>query len=235
MKKEMGKFYFVFAVVIILVLASGVFAQSVGLSGKTKEIVDKIVEDQGISKDKIKSVEKVDFDKLPSQVDLKNIDSTNLAVYEVDYGGEAPVFVVTASKELLEIEASDKIYKRMLLTYGIKGDISETTFLNTGTGVESSIEKGYVMMRSGSVTGISTNLDSLSGNGEVEVILYVNGVPSGFGNTLNVDSVGVKKDYDTQSIGVIKFDKGDVISTQLIVKGEVLVKNVINLVEITTE
>jgi len=136
MKKEMGKFYFVFAVVIILVLASGVFAQSVGLSGKTKEIVDKIVEDQGISKDKIKSVEKVDFDKLPSQVDLKNIDSTNLAVYEVDYGGEAPVFVVTASKELLEIEASDKIYKRMLLTYGIKGDISETTFLNTGTGVE---------------------------------------------------------------------------------------------------
>ncbi len=235
MKKEMGKFYFIFAVVIVLVLASGVFAQSVGLSGKTKEIVDKIIENQGINKEQIKSVEKVDFEKLPSQVDLRNIDSTNLEVYEVDYGGETPVFVITASEQLLEAQASNKLYKRMLLTYGIKGQISKSTFLNTGTGVETSNEKGYIMMREGSITGISTNLEVLSGNGEVEVVVYINGVPVGFRNTLAVSSSGVEKDYDTQSIGVVKFDKGDVISTYTIINGEVLIKDIINLVEITTE
>ena len=235
MKKEMSKFYFIFAIVIILVLASGVFAQSVGLSGKTKEVVDRIIENQGINKEEIKSVEKVDFEKLPSQVDLRNIDSTNLEVYEVDYGGETPVFVITASEQLLEAQTSDKVYKRMLLTYGIKGEIPESTFLNTGTGVEASVEKGYVMMREGSITGISTNLEVLSGNGEVEVIVYINGVPAGFRNTLAVSSSGVEKDYDTQSIGIVKFDKGDVISTYVIINGEVLVKDIINLVEITTE
>lgn len=231
----MFKFYFIFALVIILILASGVFAQSMGLSGKTKEAVDKIIENQGINKENIRSIEKVDFNNLPSQVDLKNIDSTNLEVYEVDYGGEAPVFVITTSSQLLESQTSDKIYKRMLLTYGIKGDIFESTFLNTGTGVEASLEKGYVMMRGGSITGISTNLESLRGTGEVEVIVYINGVPAGFRNTLSISSVGVEKDYDTQSIEVVKFDKGDVISTYVVINGDVLIKDVINLVEITTD
>ena len=95
---------------------------------KAKEVVERIIENQGINKDNVKSVEKVDFDKLPSQVDLKNIDTTNLEVYEVDYGGESPVFVITASDQLLEAQASDTIYKRMLLTYGIKGEVSRFNF-----------------------------------------------------------------------------------------------------------
>src|SRR4030043_1551141 len=88
LKSGKKKIYFIVAIVLLLVLASGVFAQSLGLSGKSREIVDQIVENQGVNKDDIKSVEKVDFDKLPSQVDLKNIDTTNLAVYKIDYGGE---------------------------------------------------------------------------------------------------------------------------------------------------
>ena len=50
----------------------------------------------------------------------------------------------------------------------LKEKLVDSTFLNTGTGVEASLEKGYVMMRSGSITGLSTNLEVLSGNGEIE-------------------------------------------------------------------
>lgn len=236
MKKDKKKIYFLLAFLLIFALVSGVFAQSLGLSEKAREVVDEIVENQGIDKDKIKSVEQVDFDNLPSQVDLKNIDQTNLAVYEVDYGGGAPVFIITASDQLFEAQTADTtVYKRMLLTYGIKGQVSESTFLNTGTGVEASLEKGYVMMRGGSITGLSTNLEILSGKGEVEIIVYINGVPAGFRNTIAADLTGVKKDYDTQSIGVVKFEKGDVISTYMIISGDTVVKDIINLVEISTE
>jgi hypothetical protein len=235
MKKGKKKIYFIVAFVLVLVLASGVFAQSIGLSGKAKEAVNEIVENQGIDKNKVQSVEKVDFDSLPSQVDLKNIDTTNLAVYEVNYGGEAPVFVITASDQLFEAQTSDTVYKRMLLTYGINGEVSDSTFLNTGTGVETSLEKGYVMMRGGSITGLSTNLEVLSGEGSIEIIVYINGVPAGFRNTIAADSTEVKKDYDTQSIGIVKFDKGDVISTYIIAEGDIIVKDIINLLEISTE
>lgn len=234
MKKSNKKIYFILAFIFVFMLASGVFAQSLGLSGKAREVVDEIVENQGIDKDKIKSVEQVEFDKLPEQVDLKNIDTTNLAVYEVDYGGDTPVFVITASEQLLEAQADSTIYKRMLLTYGIKGQVDQSTFLNTGTGIEASLEQGYVMMREGSITGLSTSLEVLSGSGEVEIIVYINGVPAGFRNTIAADSLGVKKDYDTQSIGIVKFQKGDVISTYIIKSGDVVVKDIINLVEIST-
>jgi len=235
MKKGSKKIYFIVAFVIILVLVSGVFAQSLVLSGKAREVVDQIVENQGIDKDKVKSVEKVDFDNLPEQVDLKNIDTTNLAVYQVDYGGESPVFVITASDELLEApESVIQIYK-MLLNFGIKGESSGSVFLNSATGVEGSLEKGYVMMREGSITGLSTNLEVLNGEGSVEVIVYINGEPAGFRNTIAADSIGVKKDYDTQSLGIVKFEKGDVISVYLKTEGNIIVKDIINLIEISTE
>lgn len=234
-EKKGKRIYFIAAFVLVLVLLSGVFAQSLGLTGKSKEIIDQIVENQGIDKSNIQSVEKVDFDKLPPQVDLKNIDQTNLAVYQVDYGGETPVFVITASDELLEAPVSDTPMYKMLLNFGLKGEISDSTFLNSATGVEGSLEKGYVMMRDGSITGLSTNLEIFSGNGTVEVIIYINGEPAGFRNTIVGDSVGIKKDYDTQSLGVVKFEKGDVISVYLKTEGDVTVKDVINLIEIFTE
>lgn len=235
MKKGKKGIYILLVLVFVLVLASSVFAQSLGLSGKSKDIVDQIVENQGIDKDKIKSVEKVDFENLPEQVDLKNIDTTNLAVYQVDYGGEAPVFVVTASDELLEApESVVQIYK-MFLNFGLSGESSGSFFLNSATGVEGSLEKGYVMMRDGSITGLSTNLEVLSGEGNVEVVIYINGKPAGFRNTIVADSVGVKKDYDIQSLNIVKFDKGDVVSVYVKTDGDVVVKDIINLIEISTE
>ncbi len=235
MRKGRKTIYFVLAFVFVLILASSVFAQSLGLSGKAKEVVDEIVESQGIDKEKIKSVEKVDLDSLPEQVDLKNIDTTNLAIYEVDYGGESPVFVVTASDELLEASTEVVQIYKMLLNFGLSGESRGSVFLNSATGVEGSIDSGYVMMREGSLTGLSTNLNVISGEGSVEVVVYVNKQPVGFRNTFIVDSNGVKKDYDTQSLGVVKFEKGDVISAYLNIEGNIIVEDVINLIEISTE
>ena len=47
-------------------------------------------------------------------------------------------------------------------------------------------------------------------------------------------SVGVKKDYDTQSFGVVNFQKGDVISAYVKTEGDIAIKDVINLIEIST-
>lgn len=234
MKRGMKKLSFSVAFVLIFIMASGVFAETVGLSEDVQEIINNIVENQGIDKEEIQSVEEVSFDKLPPQVDLNNIDDTNLAVYEVDYGGDKPVFVITASDEAFK-SAAPTMYK-MLLNFGSPaGTITKSTFLNTATGVEGSPEKGYVMMREGSITGLSTNLEILSGEGSIEIILYINGETASFSNTISGDSSGVKKDYDTQSVGVVEFDKGDVISTYLKIEGDVILKDVINLVEISTE
>ena len=65
----------------------------------------------------------------------------------------------------------------MLLDFGINGEVDTPTFLNTPNGVEGSLEKGYVMIRDGSITGLSTNLEVLSGEGSVEIMVYVNGQP----------------------------------------------------------
>jgi hypothetical protein len=235
MKRGMKKLVFGIAFVLIFIMASSVFAETVGLSDNVKNIVNNIVEKQGIDKNDIQSVEQVSLDNLPSQVDLKNIDTTNLAVYEVDYGGDKPVFVLTASGSTPATSAPAPQIYRNLLNFGKSGEVSESTFLNTATGVEGSLEKGYVMMREGSITGLSTNLEVLSGEGTVEVVVYVNGEPAGFRNTIAADSTGVKKDYDTQSLGIVKFDKGDVVSVYLKTEGNVIVKDIINLVEISTE
>jgi len=135
----------------------------------------------------------------------------------------------------LEAPVSDSTMYKMLLNFGSKGEVSESSFLNSATGVEGSLEKGYVMMRDGSITGLSTSLEVFSGEGSVETIIYINGEPAGFRNTIVGDSVGVKKDYDTQSLGVVKFEKGDVISAYVKTEGNIVVKDVINLVEIFTE
>jgi hypothetical protein len=122
----------------------------------------------------------------------------------------------------------------MLLNFGLKGEVNGSAFLNTANGVEGNLEKGYVMIRDGSITGLSTNLEVLSGEGSIEIMIYVNGQPIGFRNTIYADSPGVKTDYDTQSFGVVNFKKGDVISAYVKTDGDIAFKDVINLIEIST-
>jgi hypothetical protein len=106
--------------------------------------------------------------------------------------------------------------------------------MKTATGVDGSLDKGYVMMRSGSITGISTEIEALKGNGNIEVIIYRNGKEIQFGNTFVVDSNGIKKDYDVQSKETVLFEAGDVISAQVKSSDGVSWKDATTLVEITT-
>jgi len=233
-KKRRGKLYLIIALVVVFLTVSGVLAESVGLTADVKNIINSVVEKQGINSSDIKSVEQVGFDALPPQVDLKNIDTTNLAVYQVDYGGDRPVFVITASGETIKASPPKTFAYKMMLDYGMKGEVSAPTFLNTANGVEGNLEKGYVMVRDGSITGLSTNLEVLNGEGSIEIMIYVNGQPIGFRNTIYADSAGVKTDYDTQSFGIVNFKKGDVISAYVKTDGDISFKDVINLIEIST-
>ncbi len=100
------------------------------------------------------------------------------------------------------------------------------------------------MMREGSITGLSTSLEvvegapkegvpSSEGKGEIEILIYKNGERVGFENMLNGD-LGVKKDYDVQSNGVVTFEPGDVISVYANAEDGLIWKDVITIIEITT-
>ena len=233
----MKRWIFGMSFVVMFIMASSVLAESVGLSTDAEGIVNSIVKDKGINEGDIQSVEEVSFEDLPDQVELGQIDTTSIAIYKVDYGTDKPLFVLTASDESLEAykESTNTISKVMFLNFGYDGMMEESGFLKTATGVEGSVEKGYVMMRDGSITGLSTNIEVLGGEGSVEVIIYLNGEAVGFRNTIIGDSTGIKKDYDTQSLGVVNFEKGDVVSVYVNTESNIIFKDVINLVEVSIE
>jgi len=227
----------IFAVlgIFIVILAVGVFAETAGLSPNVEEAIKKVTESKGINESQIKDIQQVDFNNLPDEVKIANIDKTNIAMYQVDYGDEKPIYVITVSNEAFQ-KTVEATANKMFLDFGYSKEFKESTFLLTPTGVQTNSEKGYVMIRDGSITGISTNLElSSKGAGEVEVIIYKNGEQVGFRNSFSTEgSSGVKSDYDSQSEGVVTFEKGDIISAYVKINGDVNVKDVITLIEITS-
>jgi len=242
----MKKIFVFLAVGIVLLLSAGVFAFSGDLSGGNKNsgglekdvenFVKNVVEKKSLSENEVESVKQVSFTELPKNIDLKNIDDTNLALYEINMDGEKPVFVITVSEETFKKTLSSEDYKRSFLNFGTKETVNGSGFLETATGVKTSFEKGYVMTRSGSITAMSTNLEIADeGNSEkIEIVIYKNGEPIGFGNSMVADSRGVVKDYDVLSYGTVGFEQGDVISVYVKSDGNILWKDVITMVEITT-
>lgn len=214
------------------------------ISSNVSDYVKEFVSKKGIDPKKISNVSQVSFEDLPKEVNIENVNDNNLAIYEVQYndtsqeisGLDKKVFVITYSVNELKsqgdlIVSSDK---RMFLNFGLNKEISTSDFLNTASGVEGSLERGYLMMREGSITGISTilNVTSFVDGGQAEIIIYKNGKPIGFGNTINLNNLGIKKDYDVQSRGVVTFEPGDLISAYVKVEGSL--RDVITLIEITT-
>lgn len=210
-----------------------------GVGSEVSNYVESFISKRGIDSQEIKSIKQVDFNSLPKEVNIESVGDTNLAIYQVDYtqgGKEDSVFMITYSVEQLRsqgdlIVAQDK---RQFLNFGYVGSMSGSGFLKTATGVETSRENGYVMVRDGSVTGVSTNLGITQGPGSVEIIVYVNGDPIGFGNTFDAGSMGVKRDFDVQARDTVRFEAGDIISVSAKGTGDVSWKDVITMVEITT-
>jgi len=256
------KFFGSFAVVVMLILAVGVFTTADAsddvapevsaqvdmvaegdITEEVKEYVEDFVEKkEGVSSSDISNIKEVDFNKLPKEVNIENVGDTNLAIYEIEYTepGEQvqdKVFVVTYAVEKLRAQGDLIIAhdKRQFLNFGFDGEMKESGFLKSATGVEGSLEKGYVMMREGSITGISTSLDvSKTGDEDIEIVIYINGNSVNFGNALSGDLDGAKKDYDVQSNGVVTFEPGDVISVYAKADGKLVWEDVITMIEITT-
>lgn len=247
------KIFSFFAVVLIVLVGIGVFAaaEDVSVSGdslddstatdKINGFVKDFAEKRGVNESEINNITEVDFDALPKEVEIENVNDNNLAIYQVNYNEteteQKNLYVITYSTEKLEgqgdiIVAQDK---RMFLNFGSEGEMTKG-FLKTASGVEGSLESGYVMMRSGSITGVSTSLDvTENSEAEIQIIVYKNGEQINFGNEISASESGVQKDYDIQSKGIVEFEAGDVISAYTkVVDGEAEYKSVITMVEITT-
>lgn len=233
----MKKIFIFLAIGIILLAVSGVFALSIEISPKLQGYVTSIVEKKGISTNDVLDVTKVDFNNLPDEIKLENIDQTSLAIYQIDVIDGKPVYVITVSDEIFKKTLETIDLKRSYLDFGLEGPAIGSTFLDTSTGVLTDLEKGYIMMREGSITGISTNLEIVNASQDalIEIIIYKNGEALGFGNTLSAASSGIKTDYDILSEGTITFEAGDVISVYLKSEGSVIWKDVITMIEITTD
>ena len=235
----------IFLVLVFVVLLLGIFSAAEEIGGAPTSVSEvKFVQDfvskSGIQESDIKSIESVDFNALPKEVNIENVGDNNLAVYEVNYTSEQgaeKVYVVAYSVDKLEaqgdlIVAQDK---RNFLNFGYDGLMSSSGFLETATGTETSLEKGYVMPRDGSITAVSTNLEIVNREaGAVEIVVYVNGQAANFGNMIDASSAGVKKDYDVQSKDTVSFSAGDVVSVYASTQGNISLKDVITIVEITT-
>ena len=194
-------------VAIVMILSVSVFANPVDVKEKIKDFVK--VED--------KDIIEVNFSDLPDEVGIENIENTTIVIYEVNYSSK-PFFVITSTSKVFEKEDIAPICEtRLLLNFGFSGESKKSSFLNMASGVESSLERGYVMMRDGSVIGISTSLEVANSakGGEIEVVIYKNGEEVGFRNGLSADSSGVRMDYDVQSKGIVNFKAGDMISVYL--------------------
>ena len=217
------------------------------VSGNIQSYVEEFVSKRNIGPEKINDITKVDFDSLPKEVNIENVNDANLAIHDVNYNetnsatGEEEqknVYVVTYSVEELKKQGDLIIAhdKREFLNFGYAGTSNASMYLETATGVQTSKERGYVMMRDGSITGLSTSLEVLSSeNGEdVEVIILKNGELVRLENVLSSSSAGVKVDYDIQSPDVLIFNAGDTISVYVQSEG-VEWKDSVVLLEITTK
>ncbi len=235
MKKRLA----IFGIVFLLIVGVFVTASSENFESDAKKYAEIFAQKMGIAEYKIKNVSSVSFDSLPKEVNIQNIDDTNLNIEQVNYesdSGEKQLFVITYSTEKLRAQGDIIISsdKRQFLAFGRDGTTDKSEFLKTNAGVLTSLNKGYVMMRSGSITGISTNFEALSGPATIEIIIYKNGEAISFSNTILLESVGIKKDSDVQSNGVVTFEPGDLISAYVKIEGSSSLRDIITLVEITT-
>ena len=233
MKKE------VFLVLgLFFLVSAGVFAQtlSFGINEEVEEFIKGFVEDSGvINAENIQNIERVNQSELPDNVQIKDLDENKVGIFEVNYTDEnetKTVFVVTyATSEFIKKEIA--ITKNIQNIYfGFSGTSDDSAFLESGTGVSLDEGRGYVMLRKGSITGISTSLD-ISGKGKVFVSVYKNGLNTGFHNLISTEDNG-RIDYDLQSEDIISYNAGDVISVYVEQSGNVNWGNVVTIVETTS-
>ncbi|MBI2629172.1 hypothetical protein HYW74_03745 [Candidatus Pacearchaeota archaeon] len=227
----------IFAIGMIFLVTAGVFAQSISssdISGEISNYIKGFVNEEGIKEEQIKNITQIDPNNLPEEVDIKKIEKNNIGIYQVNYADnktDKKVFVVTFSSN--ELKKTEKETNNIqLLHFGYNENSSDSSYIDTATGVRSSEDIGYVMLRPGSITGLSTSM-KIGGDGKVNIKIIKNGQDTGFSNTIS-SSDSKKKDYDIQSEGVISYEAGDVISVYVEVSGDINWSDVVTIVETTS-
>lgn len=248
MYNKRGNIRYLFVISIISFLLFLVVAQEEikdkisNLSNETEKFIKKFVQEENdVKEENINSIEQIDLTNPPDEVKIKDVDDTNIAIFEVNYTKQdenKKLFVVTYSTEEFKVPLELKPANTIeYLNFGKKGNSNNSLYLETATGVPTSSEKGYVMIDSGSITGVSTNIEIIKSNedGFVEVIVYKNGESTGLINLIDASNTGIQKDYDKQSSEIVRFNPGDIISVYVSVKGDVEYRDIINLVKVEIE
>jgi len=236
------KFHVFVALAIIAFFVVGVVAEQAdlvnveGLTNETRGYIESFLESDEIQAQEITSIQSIDLQNPPEEVELKNIEDTNVAIYQVNYtqGDEdKKIYVVSFASTDFAIP-SDILGSPSVeyLHFGENTLSNGSIYLKTSEGVRSSAEQGYVMLDAGSITGLSTNVKIIDDfDGEVIVSVYKNGEFTGLRNVFDASS-GIKKDYDTQAKDIVSFEPGDVISVAVEAPSRLSWEDVITIVKL---
>jgi len=225
----------------LIILIAGAFAQTVSQEETeqvTKEIssyIKSFVEKEGIKESQIINISQVDINNLPDEIEIKKIESNNIGLYKINYAESnisKKIFLVAYSTNELK-EKTDYFVKNIQsFVFGYSKESSSSAYLEI-TGVQSSEKIGYVMMHSGSITGISTSLEITEGTGKLFIEVYKNGKDTGFGNIISPADLN-KIDYALQSEDIITYEPGDIITVYIHNTGDIAWKNAVVNIEATS-
>lgn len=219
-KKSMFVYLVIFLSIFLFV---GVFADN-PVNEDVSRYISNFLEKSGVDSESVREIREVNQSELPSGVDIKDIAENKVSIYEAKVqkdSEEKNLFIVTYSTDkFVPRERPSKAIS--YLNFGIKEINSDSRLLDNSN---------QVMMRSGSITGISTSLVA-EGEGIIQVKILINGEDVGFENLIFSDS-GNKIDFDSQSEGIVNFYPGDTISVYLEVQGDVNWSEVSTIAEIT--
>ena len=126
----MKKILIIIGIGIILLMLTGVFAESPKSSDEFKEFMDKIKEQKEVSDDEILSITEISFNDLPNEIQVRDIADNNIALYQVEYDEGKPTFILTA-KGATEFQGPTYISAdtRQLLHFGFNGEMNASGFL----------------------------------------------------------------------------------------------------------
>ncbi len=237
MKKEV----LLSVLVVLLVLSVGVFAQELANENSNQETIEKFITEfiEGtdlVDGGNVQSVSTVNQSELPDDLEIKEIAENNVGIFEVNFttnlGESKKVFVVTYAtndfkrKEIINVKNIQNLF------FGLAEERISSDYLETASGVKTGEQIGYVMLREGSITGISSSLE-ISGNGKLFISVYKNGIETGFHNLISTED-STKIDFDLQSENIVNYKPGDIISVYVNQIGNVNWKNVVTSVETTS-
>lgn len=217
----------IFGTVLVLVLLLGVMSINVSSqsssdssnstdtneTGAPEGLLENVANETGSNVDELKS-NKTNLSEVTGSNEAYGTDLEAFEIQGQSLGNDS-VFAISPSGNVGEKDKKVvNKYARSFISFGYSGQTNGSRFLDSSSGVKTSKDRGYVMTRSGSITGISSMIDDGSSGSELEVNIYKNGEEVGLRNYMTSSS-GLNKDVDVQSKNILKFDKGDVLSVEV--------------------